>query len=632
MGKYHDLAEKIIANVGGKENINSVTHCITRLRFKLKDEGKANEDVLKNMDGVVTIMKSGGQFQVVIGNHVPLVYADVLEVAGITGEATEEDAEKGNIFNRLIDLISGCFQPFLGALTACGMLKGFNALFLYLKLYEAGSGTDLFLTAAGDCIFYFMPVAIGLTAARKFKVADFTGIAIGMAMVYPTIQASALGTGKPIMTLFANTILESPVFIKVFGLPIIANNYTSSVVPVILVIWFASIIQKLAKRIIPEMVQTFLVPMFTILISVFFGFLIIGPIITFLTNILGSGFTALYEFSPILMSVTVGFFWQVLVIFGLHWRLIPLAMINLSTLGFDTILAASFSASFAQTAVVLAMFFKLKDKKLKELAIPAVISGIFGVTEPAIYGLTLPKKKPFVISMIGAAIGGLITGLLGAKSFIMGGLGAFGFVNHIDTASNDISSMVTQFIAVGVAMVFSFVATMLFWKDDEVTEETEVQNEMGVRKEVVTSPVQGNMMPLETAKDQAFAQGALGKGVVIHPTVGEVVAPFDGTVMTMFPTKHAIGLISDNGLELLIHIGLDTVQLDGKYFEAHVEQGAKVKRGDKLVSFDIKAIEEAGFSVETPVIVTNSADYLDIIETDHKEGISSSDELLTVLV
>ena len=632
MGKYHDLAEKIIANVGGKENINSVTHCITRLRFKLKDEGKANEDVLKNMDGVVTIMKSGGQFQVVIGNHVPLVYADVLEVAGITGEATEEDTEKGNIFNRLIDLISGCFQPFLGALTACGMLKGFNALFLYLKLYEAGSGTDLFLTAAGDCIFYFMPVAIGLTAARKFKVADFTGIAIGMAMVYPTIQASALGTGKPIMTLFANTILESPVFIKVFGLPIIANNYTSSVVPVILVIWFASIIQKLAKRIIPEMVQTFLVPMFTILISVFFGFLIIGPIITFLTNILGSGFTALYEFSPILMSVTVGFFWQVLVIFGLHWSLIPLAMINLSTLGFDTILAASFSASFAQTAVVLAMFFKLKDKKLKELAIPAVISGIFGVTEPAIYGLTLPKKKPFVISMIGAAIGGLITGLLGAKSFIMGGLGAFGFVNHIDTASNDISSMVTQFIAVGVAMVFSFVATMLFWKDDEVTEETEVQNEMGVRKEVVTSPVQGNMMPLETAKDQAFAQGALGKGVVIHPTVGEVVAPFDGTVMTMFPTKHAIGLISDNGLELLIHIGLDTVQLDGKYFDAHVEQGAKVKRGDKLVSFDIKAIEEAGFSVETPVIVTNSADYLDIIETDCKEGISSSDELLTVLV
>lgn len=631
MGKYHDLAEKIVENVGSKENINSLTHCITRLRFKLKDESKANDDVLKNMDGVVTTMKSGGQYQVVIGNHVPLVYADVLEVAGITGEASEDvEEEKGNLFNRLIDLISGCFQPFLGALTAGGMMKGFNALFLYLKLYEAGTGTDLFFTAAGDAIFYFMPIVIGLTAARKFKVADFTGIAIGMAMVYPTIQASALGAGKPIMTLFANTILESPVFIKVFGLPIIANNYTSSVVPVILVIWFASKIQKLAKKAIPEMLQTFLVPMFTIMISVFFGFLVIGPVITFLTNILGSGFTALYEFSPVLMSVAVGFFWQALVIFGLHWSLIPLAMINLSTLGFDIILAASFSASFAQTAVVLAMFFKLKDKKLKELAIPAVISGLFGVTEPAIYGLSLPKKKPFFISMIGAAVGALITGLFGAKMYMMGGLGIFGFVSYIN--KGDISSMITQFIAVGVAMVFSFVATMLFWKDEEVTEKTEVQDAMGVRKEVVTSPVQGNMMPLETAKDEAFAQGALGKGVLIHPTVGEVVAPFDGTVMTLFPTKHAIGLVSDNGLELLIHIGLDTVQLDGKYFESFVEQGAKVKRGDKLVTFDIEAIEKAGYSVETPVIVTNSADYLDIIESDQKDGVCNSDELLTVLV
>lgn len=632
MGKYRELAEKIVANVGGKENINSLTHCITRLRFKLKDESKANDDVLKNMDGVVTVMKSGGQFQVVIGNHVPLVFQDVLDVAGITGEASEEPEEKGNIFNRLIDVISSCFQPFLGALAACGMLKGFNALFLYFKLYETGSGTDLFLTAAGDCIFYFMPIVIGLTAARKFKVSEFTGIAIGAALVYPTIQASALGAGKPIMTLFANTILESPVFIKVFGLPIIANNYTSSVVPIILVIWFASHVQNLAKKIVPELVQTFLVPLFTILISVFFGFLIIGPVITFLTNILGSGFTSLYEFSPVLMSVVVGFFWQVLVIFGLHWSLIPLAMINLSTLGYDTILAGSFAASFAQTAVVFAMFFKLKDKKLKELCIPAVISGIFGVTEPAIYGLTLPKKKPFVISMIGAAVGGLITGLFGAKSYIMGGLGAFGFVNHIDTATNDVSSMITQFIAVGVAMVFSFVATMLFWKDEEAVEVEEGQKAMEVRKEIVTAPVTGTMMPLSTAKDQAFAQGVLGKGVVIHPTVGEVVAPFDGTVMTMFPTKHAIGLVSDNGLELLIHIGLDTVQLDGKYFESHVEQGAKVKRGDKLVTFDIQAIEAAGYSVETPVIITNSADYLDIIESDKQENVCNDDELLTVLV
>ncbi|EOH94871.1 beta-glucoside-specific PTS transporter subunit IIABC [Enterococcus pallens] len=634
MGKYHDLAEKIVANVGGKENINSLTHCITRLRFKLKDESKANDDNLKNMDGVVTVMKSGGQYQVVIGNHVPHVYEDVVEVAGISGgSSSEEDEGSTNIFNKLIDVISGCFQPFLGALSACGMLKGFNALFLYLKLYEAGSGTDVFLTAVGDSIFYFMPILIGLTAARKFKVSEFTGIAIGAALVYPTIQASALGTGEPLMTLFQGTIIESPVFIRILGLPIIANNYTSSVVRVILVVWFAKYIQKFAKKIIPEIVQTFLVPFFTIVISMFFGFLLIGPIITFATNILGAGFTALYDFSPALMSVVVGFFWQPLVIFGLHWSLIPLAMINLSTLGFDTILAASFSASFAQTAVVIAMYFKLKDKKLKELCIPAVISGFFGVTEPAIYGLTLPKKKPFVISMIGAAIGGLITALFGAKSYVMGGLGVFGFVNHINTETNDVSHMIGQFVAVGVAMVFSFVVTMFFWKDDTVVEETpELPTDgVNVRKETIQSPIEGQIMPLSTAKDQAFAEGILGKGVLIHPTKGEVIAPFDGTVMTLFPSKHAIGLVSDNGLELLIHIGLDTVQLNGEDFTAHVKQGDKIKRGQKLVSFDKEAIEAAGYSVETPVIVTNSADYLDIIDSDKKD-VCNDDDLLTVLV
>lgn len=632
MGKYRDLAEKIVANVGGKENINSLTHCITRLRFKLKDEAKANENVLNNMDGVVTVMKSGGQFQVVIGNHVPNVYEDVVDVAGLgTSTASDDQDETKGFFNKLIDLLSGCFQPFLGAMSACGMMKGFNALFLYLGWYAAGSGTDLFMTATGDSIYYFMPVVIGLTAARKFKVREFTGLVIGAALVYPTIQAAALEAGQPIMTLFSNTILESPVYIRIFGLPIIANNYTSSVVPVILVIWFASYVQKLAQRVIPEIVQTFLVPFFTILISVFFGFFVIGPVITFLTNLLGAGFTSLYEFSPTVMSVVVGFFWQPLVIFGLHWSLVPLAIMNLSTIGSDTILAASFAASFAQTAVVLAMFFKLKDKKLKQLAIPAFISGIFGVTEPAIYGLTLPKKKPFLISMIGAAVGSAVTAFFGAKYFVLGGLGIFGFINHIDTATNDISGMIGQFVAAGVAMVFSFVVTMLFWKDDSVVKEIDDKQEAPSEKtlqEVVTAPVEGQVMPLSTAADKAFAEGLLGKGVLIHPSKGEVVAPFDGTVVTLFPTKHAIGLVSDNGLELLIHIGLNTVELNGKYFEAFVKQGDKIKKGDKLVTFDKDAIVAAGYKVETPVIITNSGDYQDIIE---KSDSDSDGELLIAL-
>ena len=583
MGKYHDLAEKIVANVGGKENINSLTHCITRLRFKLKDESKANDDVLKNMDGVVTIMHSAGQYQVVIGNHVGQVYDDVVDIAGISGEGGAAEEASGNIFNRLIDVISGIFQPFLGALSAGGMIKGLMAILVAANVITAESGTYMVLNAIGDAIFMFLPIAVAIAAAKKFGVNQYVGLVIGGALCYPTIQLSAIAVEgvKPLYTLFAGSILERPVYPTFLGLPFVANNYTSSVIPSILIVWLASKLQKPLRRIIPEVIQNFFVPFFVLLIALPVGFLLIGPVITILTNMLATGFDGLMNFSPILFGLIVGFFWQVLVIFGLHWSLIPIAILQLGTMGYSTALTGMFGASFAQTAAVGAMYFRLKNPKEKALVLPAVISGICGVTEPAIYGLSLPKKKPFIFSMVGGAAAGAFMTAMNVRSYVMGGLGVFG---------------------------------------------------VEVRKEIVTAPVAGKMMPLSTAKDQAFAQGVLGKGVVIHPTKGEVVAPFDGTVMTMFPTKHAIGLVSDNGLEVLIHIGLDTVQLDGKYFEAFVEQGAKVKRGDKLVTFDIKAIEDAGYSVETPVIVTNSADYLDIIEADAQSDVCSDDELLTVLV
>ncbi|MBO0448928.1 PTS glucose transporter subunit IIA [Enterococcus sp. MJM12] len=633
MGKYHDLAEKIVENVGGKENINSLTHCITRLRFKLKDEGKANDDILKNMDGVVTVMKSGGQYQVVIGNHVPDVYADVLEVAGISGE-TEEASGDGNIFNRLIDILSGCFQPFLGALAAAGMIKGLNALLVFLGTlgwftYTAQSGTYMMLNAIGDSIFYFMPVILGYTASKKFNLNPMIGITIGAALVYPTIQGSALQALVEEGAAAPYSIFGLPAFTTFLGIPWVGANYTSSVVPVIFIIAFAAQVQKLMKRVIPSVVQTFLVPFFVLLISLPVGFLVIGPIISMLTDLLSAGFQALMTFSPALYGAILGFFWQVLVIFGLHWSVVPLAIMQVTQEGFSQVLTGSFAASFSQTAVVLAMFFKLRDKKLKALCPPAIISGIFGVTEPAIYGITLPKKTPFIFSMIGGAIGGLILMLNDVTSYTMGGLGIFGFFNFI-TPEGNASTVIPAVIAVLVACGVSFSLTFFFWKDETVEVE-EGQAAMEVRKEIVTAPINGAIMPLSTSKDEAFAQGILGKGVLIQPESGEVVAPFDGTVMTLFPTKHAIGLVSDNGLELLIHIGIDTVQLDGKFFTPHVKQGDKVKRGQKLMSFDIKAIQAAGYSVETPVIVTNSADYLDILESDKPNVASGSDELITAL-
>ncbi|MDO0874942.1 beta-glucoside-specific PTS transporter subunit IIABC [Carnobacterium divergens] len=632
MGKYHELAEKIVANVGGKENINSLTHCITRLRFKLKDESNANDDILKNMDGVVTVMKSGGQYQVVIGNHVPAVYEEVVSIAGLSGD-TEEESSGGSIFNRLIDILSGCFQPFLGALAAAGMVKGFNALLVFLKLYSNTSGTYTMLNGIGDAIFYFMPVILGYTSAKKFKLHPMVGIVIGSALCYPAVQGSALqavfestagaGAAAPY------SLLGLPAYDTFLGIPWVGGSYTSSVVPVIFIIAFAAQIQKLFKKIIPEVVQTFLVPFFVLLIALPIGFLVIGPIISILTDLLSSGFQGLMSFSPALYGLILGFFWQVLVIFGLHWSVVPLAIMQITQEGFSQVLTASFAASFAQTAVVAAMFFKLKDKKIKALCPPAIISGIFGVTEPAIYGITLPKKKPFIFSMVGAAAGGLYLMLNQVTSYTMGGLGIFGILNFIN--GEDASGVVNGAIGIVIAVVVAFILTFFFWKDDVVEEEIEIEIPKVMNKDIITSPVKGTVASLSTSKDDAFSSGALGKGVVISPENGKVVAPFDGTVMTVFPTKHAIGLISDNGMELLIHIGLDTVQLEGKYFETFVKQGDKVTRGQTLVTFDKEAIEAAGFSTEIPVIITNSDDYLDILEPQQKE-INLNDDLITALI
>lgn len=633
MGKYAQLAKEIVKNVGGKENINSLTHCITRLRFKLKDESKANDEVLKKMDGVVTVMKSGGQYQVVIGNHVPDVYADVCDVAGLGGDTqTQVDEAPQGILNKFIDIISGVFQPILGVLCAAGMIKGFNALFVFFKLYADTSGTYMILNAIGDSIFQFMPVILGYTAAKKFGLKPFVGLLIGAALCYPSIQATTLSAGEPLYNLFAGTMFESPVYFTFLGIPVIAMDYTSTVVPVILIVYIAAKIEKLAKKIIPDVIKNFFVPMFVLLISLPLGFILVGPIATFGSDIVGNAFLALYNASPIICGILVGLLWQVLVIFGLHWGLIPIAMSNMMTMGFDTILAGSFGASFAQTAVVAAMYFKLKDKKVKELCIPAVISGFCGVTEPAIYGLSLPRKKPFIFSCIGGAAGGAVMGIMNVKGYIMGGLGIFGIPNYINPATGDASGAFGSVICVVLSMVVGFVLTLLFWKDETVEETSPVNPEKIIKSkvDVVYSPIKGQVKPLAEIKDDAFASGVLGKGVAIVPEEGKVVAPFDGTIMTLFPTKHAIGMVSDNGCEVLVHIGLDTVQLDGKYFETNVKTGDKVKKGQTLITFDKDKISKAGYSLETPVIVTNHSDYLEIIEAEEKI-VNTKDELIKVI-
>ena len=623
MGKYEKLAKEILENVGGKENINSLTHCVTRLRFRLKDESKANDEALKNNPGVVTVMKSAGQYQVVIGNHVPAVFEDVCSIAGISNDApaAEDDAPKG-VFDKLINIISGCFQPILGPLCAAGIIKGLNALlvFIFGSSFSA-SGTYLVLNAIGDSIFYFLPIVLGYTAAKKFNVNVVVGMIIGASLCYPTIQSSALSAaGKAIGTL----PMIGAYYTKFLGIPFVSGNYTSTVVPVICIVALAAQIQKIAKKYIPEMIQNFFVPMVVLLVSLPIGLLLIGPVVSLLTQLLSNLFAGLYKLSPVLTALFVGAFWQCLVMFGLHWALIPMAMVNIGNLGYDTILPGMKGTTFAATGIMIATYLKTKDPNKKSLAIPATISAFCGVTEPAIYGFLLPEKTPFIFSCIGGAVGGAIMGAMNAKMYVVGGLGIFSVVSFI-SPEGDISGMIAALICGAVSMLVGFLLAFFFGNEEnKVVEEVVKANE-----ETILAPIAGEIKPIEQSSDAAFASGALGKGVIITPSVGKVYAPVSGTVTVLFPSLHAIGITSDSGVELLIHIGINTVQLEGKGFTAHIKQGDRIECGQLLVEFDMDYITKEGYSLETPVLVTNYNDLKEIKITD-KTNSSLKEELMHI--
>lgn len=637
MGKYEQLAKTIIENVGGKENINGLTHCITRLRFKLKDESKANDEVLKNTEGVVTIMKSGGQYQVVIGNHVPAVYEDVVEVAKLDAQTAGSEEIHG-LFNKFIDIMSAVFQPILGTLAASGIIKGVSALLAFLipDLF-VGSGAQLFLNSIGDAIFYFLPIAVAYTASNKFKVHPVTAIAIAGALMYPALQLSSLQT--PDAVPMGTLPLVGDYYRTFLGIPFVAGNYSGSVLPPLFIVGMAGFVQKKARDLVPNVLQGFFVPLITLLVSVTLGLLIVGPVISALTDILMNLFQGIINFSPLLFGVIIGFFWQALVIFGLHWAVIPLGIIALQAQGSDQIMVGYFGASFAQTAAVAAMYFKMKDPKRKALAIPAIISGIFGITEPAIYGFSLPAKKPFLYSMIGGAISGGLFLLLGGTRYRSGGLGVFGIINYINPESDGTGGLLGVVVCMVSAILVGFILTYLFWKDDSQVEmvtpegvvvSSDKPNSLKTQVEIVSAPMSGKVVKLSDIKDQAFASGTLGEGVAIAPTSGQVVAPVSGTVTVLFNTLHAIGITSDTGVEVLIHIGMDTVNLNGEGFTAHVKQGDKVVKGQPLVDVDLDLLNSKGYSVDTPVVITNSKDLLDTLTTT-SDQVSINDELMTVL-
>ncbi len=609
MGKYEQLAKDIVKNVGGAENITGVVHCVTRLRFALKEEAKAQDEALKKMDGVVTIMHSAGQYQVVIGNHVPEVYADVCKVASLKNEMAEPKKEV-SFKNRLMDLITSLFMPSIAMLCACGMIKGLNAILQFAGVYAPEDGIAALVNAIGDCVFYFFPIVVGFNAAKKFGLNQYLGMMIGAALCYPAING---------------------VDLEIFG---IAYNvsYTGTVLPVIFTVAVAAPMERFFKKVIPDVVKNFLAPMLVLLFSTILGYMLIGPVSNMVSDAVSGFFNSMYSISPLFAGILVGGLWQVLVVFGVHMTLVILAIMNVTQGIPDPILSMTVFVAFSQAAVVLAMWIKTKSKKLKDITFPAFISSIFGVTEPAIYGVTLPRLKMFVISCIGGAVSGGFAGVTGLKYYTMAGMGIFE-IPAMFPAEGVGNVLMLCLVASVIAFVVSFIPALILYKDDAIEEEAGEKSEQGklVKKEILYSPLKGMVKPLAECKDDAFAQGVLGSGALLIPQEGKVYAPFDGTVTTLFPTKHAVALVSDTGCEVLIHIGMDTVQLKGSHFEAHIEQGARVKKGDLLVSFDMAAIKEAGYSLETPVLVTNSGDYVDVIITG-KEQADGKDELITVII
>ncbi|MCD7091553.1 PTS beta-glucoside transporter subunit IIABC [Klebsiella quasipneumoniae] len=606
--KYKTLASEILEGVGGRGNVNSVIHCATRLRFKLKDHKKADVTALKNNSGVIMVVESGGQFQVVIGNNVGEVYQDLLDVSGISERSQSDDGGAGkggkeNILSRFIDIVSGIFTPLMGVMAASGILKGFLALCLACGWMENSSGTYKLLFAASDALFYFFPIVLGYTAGKKFGGNAFVTMAIGGALVHPTMIAA-----------FNAMSMENYQPLHFFGIPVTFINYSSSVIPIIFSSWVSCRLEKPLNAFLHANIRNFLTPTLCLLITVPLTFLLIGPVTTWLSHQLAHGYQLIYSSSPIIAAGFMGAAWQVLVIFGLHWGFVPLMINNFSALGHDTLLAVLTPAVLAQAGAALGVSLRTKDMKLKGIAGSAFPAAIFGITEPAIYGVTLPLRRPFILGCIGGALGGGIAGYVGTTQYSFGLPSIFTFTQIIPATGVD-SSVWGGIAGTVVAFTFAALSTWLFGVKKEIAPAgvTPAAAPTILRQQTVNAPIHGEVLPLERVNDQTFASGLMGKGVAIKPLNGRVVSPVNGMVASLFKTNHAIGLSSEEGAEILIHVGIDTVKLDGQHFTPHINIGDKVKVGDVLVEFDQQAITAAGYDTTTPIIITNTEDYIDVL-------------------
>ncbi|QQA75327.1 beta-glucoside-specific PTS transporter subunit IIABC [Pectobacterium parmentieri] len=627
------LAENILRLVGGEANVSTLVHCATRLRFKIVDHSKVDVAALEAEDGVITVLNASGQLQVVIGNRVPEVYRAFGFISGLLDDGANkqkpvENEKSVSMMGRLIDLVAGIFTPLLGAMAAAGVLKGALAIVIACGWLGPKESTYVILHAASDSLFYFLPMLLAITSARKFDTNIFVAVSIAGALVYPSIQG-LFEAGQPVTFL---------------GLPVVMMKYTSSVLPIIFSIWLMSYLERFLNRHIHESVRNILTPFFLLTLMVPLTLMTIGPIGITASKLVASLFVSIYSFNPIIAGALIAASWQILVIFGIHWGFVTVFINDISVMGHSYLKAASSPSVFAQSGALLGVMVRTKDKKLKALAGSSLIASLFGITEPGVYGVTLKLKKPFICAVIAAAMGGAVAGYAKSSAISMGMPGLLtlpifygeGFVGFL--------------IGCAIAFVASFVLTIVVGFDDPtpsagkdpapVTAPTATSTstttstftttsstsatsasaanvmlstiplaEVPAAAEQLGSPAKGELIPLEEVNDKVFSSGIVGQGVAIVPNEGRIYSPVDGVIASTFASGHAVGIRSQNGAEILIHVGINTVQLEGLHYQMRVEEGDEVKKGQLLLEFDLEAIKKAGYDIATPVIVTNPENY-----------------------
>lgn len=602
---YETLAKEIIALMGGKENIIQSWHCITRLRFNVQEESKIEIEQIKELDGVLGAQFQSGQFQVIIGSAVTDVYAEIEKLVGNSTVESKQKATHHNLIDLVFDTISGIFTPILAAITASGLLKGIMALLVWLAVLNPESSSYLVLDAISNATFYFLPFLVATSAAKKFQTNVSLATALAGILMYPQLFG------------LASTGTNAISFAGILSIPL--NDYSSSVLPIILGVWLMSYVEKYIKKIVPKSLTIVFVPLVTLMITAPIVLAFIAPLGTYLGSYLEIFFTSLFDIAGPVAGALMGGLMPLIVITGMHYAFFPSTFASLEKLGYDVLLLPlNLVANLAQAGATLGVFIKTKDSKMKQLAISAFIPALFGITEPAIYGVTMKLKKPFYASMIGGAIGGAIYGTFTVKAFSFAVPGLLALPTYIENGS---MNFVWAIVGVASSFLTGLCLTLVFKFDTETKEKSSNSETTSIVPQVkkaattieLPSPVSGEVVALATCPDPIFASNTMGKGFGIIPSEGCIYAPFTGTVTMLTPSKHAIGIVSDEGVELLIHVGLDTVSLNGTGFDYLVNEHDRIQSGDPLLTFDLDLIKQSNLNSFTPVIVTNTPLYLDVL-------------------